>query len=137
MMYILDSVWFLLLNIISYSFSISYKIFNDILPSWWQAGITKSHHVSTITKRSRVSAGKAGSFDEVASVDNSILLPLSSIIHVGRNLRKILQKKNKKSMNIPLRMHLKTTANTDSTKEFQVIHQTSWSNQMHVFFLVS
>ncbi|XP_008798086.2 pathogenesis-related homeodomain protein-like isoform X2 [Phoenix dactylifera] len=84
-----------------------------------KAGITKPHHVHSITKRSRVSSGKAGSFDEVTSVDNSILLPLSSIIHVGRNLRKILQKKNKKSMNIPLRMHLKTAANTESTKEFQ------------------
>ncbi|KAG1331967.1 pathogenesis-related homeodomain protein [Cocos nucifera] len=94
-----------------------------------KAGITKSHHVNSITKTSRVSAGKAGSFNEVASVDNSILLPLSSIIHVGRNLRKILQKKNKKSMNIPLRMHLKTTANTDSTKEFQNLGTSLTANQ--------
>lgn len=95
-----------------------------------KVGITKAHHFNDVTKRLRINAGKDGSFDEV-SVDNSILLPLSSIIHVRRNLRKILQRKNKKSVNIPLRMHHKRAANTQSMKEFQNLRTSLAENQCY------
>ncbi|XP_038983757.1 pathogenesis-related homeodomain protein-like [Phoenix dactylifera] len=94
-----------------------------------KAGIAKPHNVNNVTKRSRINAGKAGSFDEVASIDNSVLLPLSSIIHVRRNLRKLFQRKKQKSLNIPSRTQHKRAANTESANEFQNLRTSLTENQ--------
>ncbi|KAG1364505.1 pathogenesis-related homeodomain protein [Cocos nucifera] len=94
-----------------------------------KAGIGKPHHVNSVTQRTRINAGTARSFDEVASIDDSILLPLSSIIHVRRNFRNIVQRKKQRSMNIPSRMQHKRAANTQSANEFQNLRTSLTANQ--------
>ncbi|XP_020082755.1 pathogenesis-related homeodomain protein isoform X2 [Ananas comosus] len=86
-----------------------------------KAGITKVSDATLVPKSSRFSHGKAEISAGVASMDNSYYLPLSAIIRVGKNLKRNLPERNKKSPTNLFRKHPKKATNGRSFDKIQAI----------------
>lgn len=82
--------------------------------------MTNEPHIVENTKKSRRKA-REQRFSGEESIDISYLLPLSSIVRVPRNLRKILQKKNS-SISTPLSKQQKDAAYALPPDKIQVLN---------------